>query len=328
MPTTSSNPWTPAEDAIIKARFESCKSLKEVLPFLPGRTYNALRTRANAYLGLKMKRLPQHNRTYFDIPTEVNCALAGYIAADAYISPRGRLTFNISSKDRAHLVTFTNLVGFTGRIYDYTRAYTNLKVKKYGKVTSYDGVLHIACVQIQCPEVCTKLNEHWNITTLKTRTLRPPNLTNDRLIMAYLSGFIDGDGWMVEDNSAKHTQYSIGVMGTKEMMEWTKVIFDRLVPGAHAAELQPTESENIYDYKVSGVMAYWLAKIFLSLDVPRLDRKWDKLRRLVKRVETGVVSQKFQATVVKCCPSVDTLARFGLTEGKDRLFATIRPSVA
>ncbi len=320
-------PWTPAEDIIIRDRFAVSENLKEVMPYLPGRTYNAIRTRANACLGVKMKKLPVHDTHCFDTPTEVNCSWAGYLAADGCISDKGRLALGIASKDRTHVEDLIRYMGFTGRIYDYVRPYKDLKVKKYGKISTYAGVLHTSSVQIQCPAVCVQLATHWNITPRKTHTLIPPNLTDDRLIVAYLSGFIDGDGWIVEDKSTAHTQYNIGVMGTTEMMTWVKVTFDRLVGGTDRAALQPTESTNICDYKVSGVKVYWLAKLFLSLDVPRLERKWVKLRRFIERVENGDVTQRLKGGIRAACPSEDTLIRFGLIEDRDRLFASIRPSV-
>jgi hypothetical protein len=321
-------PWTSQEDAILRERFASCSSIEEVVPYLPGRTYNAIRTRANAYLGVKIKKLPVHDTHCFDVPDEINCSWAGYLAADGCVSDKGRLTLGIASKDRAHIEALVLYMGFTGRIWDYTKSYTDLKVKKYGKVSTYSGTCHISTLQIQCPAVCVQLARHWNITPRKTRTLQPPNLTDDRLIMAYLSGFIDGDGWIIEDKSTKHPQYSIAVMGTKEMMEWTKAVFDRLTPYLITAKLQPTESDNIYDYKVSGVKAFWLAKLFLTLDIPRLDRKWDKMRRLIAEVEAGTPSQRFLTTMVNGRPSDTILTQFGLLDYANALCTTVRPSVA
>ncbi len=308
-------PWTQEEDAILIEKYITCKSLKEVMEFLPGRTYWAIRARANKYLKVKMKKLPTHNRNYFDTLTEENCCIAGFIAADGHVSEKGRMTINLATKDRERLEIIVKSIEYTGKIYDYVRPYKNLIVKKYGKESVYSGILKISTIQIQCPELCLKMKEHWNISTRKTRTLQPPNLSDPRLIIAYLSGLIDGDGWIVEDKSNEnHTQYSIAVMGTKELMTWVKLIFDEYVPNSSGANLQPTESENIYDYKINGVKVYWLAKMFLSLPIHRFERKWGKLREFVKKVDGGNVSARFKTTVSKYRPNDNILKHFGLSE--------------
>lgn len=321
--------WTPAEDAIIREHFATCSNIQAVMPRLPGRTYNAIRTRANARLGVQMKKFPQHNRAYFDIPNEVNSSIAGFIAADGCVSDIGRLSIRLASKDKDHLVKIVQLLNFTGKIYNYTNTY-DLNVKGKGSnrttITNYKGRVFTCSVQIGCPELCQKLKEHWNITPRKTYTLVPPNLTDDRLIMAYLSGMIDGDGWIVASKTRNSTQYSISLMGTKELMGWVKATFDRLIPGSNKALLQATESENIYVYRVSGVKSYWLGKMFLALDVPRLERKWGKLRELIARVESGSAFPRFKTVVIRDCPSDTTLATFGLTQDKQNLLkATSKP---
>ncbi len=307
-------PWTPTEDAILKQQFANGKDItRDVMPLLPGRTYNAIRSRATKYLGVKMKKLPIHDRTFFDVPNEINCSIAGFLAADGCISNIGRLTLGLSTKDRSHLETIVKAVQYSGRIYDYVRPY-NLIVKKYGKETPYDGTLYVSTIQIQCPELCAALARNWNITPRKTHTLLPPPLTNPRLVMAYLSGLIDGDGWIIEDKSdpTRGCRYTICVMGTKEMMEWTKAMFDLYVPHSDGAALQPNESSNIYDYGIGGAKVYWLAKLFWALDIPRLTRKWDKLKDLIGKVEGGMCSPRFRRAVARCHPSDEILAAFGL----------------
>ncbi len=331
MSTSPEMLWSPEEDAILKEKFSTCDSIKEVMPFLPKRSYNAIRSRSKNHLHIQMKVPVLHDTTYFDTPTEVNCSVAGFLAADGCVSDIGRLTIRIASKDRDHLVKIVELLKFSGKIYDYTNDY-DLNVRGKGpsidKITNYKGQSHTSSIQVGCPYLCAKLHEHWNITPRKTFTLTPPNLTDDRLILSFISGFTDGDGWItaVTDNK-QVTQYGISVMGTKEMMQWIKDIFDRLAPQCGHSKLEETNSENIYVYKISGVKVYWLSKMFLSMDIPRLERKWSKVRSLIEKVETGTASQRFKTGVVRACPSAETLALFGLTEGKNRLFASVRPSV-
>lgn len=325
--TLLSTPWTTNEDTIICERYPLAKSMKEILPLLPGRTYNAIRNRANKHLGFKMKKLPTYDKDCFDTLNETTCSIAGFLAADGCVSDNGRLTIRLSSKDRNHLVKIIQHMCFTGSIYDYRSTYS-LDVKKYGKVSHYDGTMTTSGVQIRCPEACVSLLRHFNITPRKTHTLSPPNLTEPRLVYAFLSGFIDGDGWIIEDKHIPdNPAYSIAIIGTKMMLDWMKTIFDRDIPGVKGALLQPTESEGIYDYKVSGVKVYWLAKLFLSLDIPRLERKWSKLHTFVERVESGTVSQRFKTTMAAAKPSDELLVQFDLTDQVKTHLATIRPSV-
>ena len=317
--------WTTEEDEVLRRSYEESDSIHDLVPLLIGRDYNAIRSRANL-LGLKRKILPVHNKNFFDVPNEINCSVAGFIAADGCISDMDRLTLRLSSKDRSHLIVIKDLLSFNGNVYDYKNNY-DLHVTKKGRTNVYAGTQSTCSIQISCPEVSLKLKTHWNITPRKTFTLTPPNLVNNRLILAYISGLIDGDGWIVKDKDERasgEAVYSIAIMGTKELIEWVKNTFDRLVPNSNAAQLQPTESENIYDYKVSSFKSYWLAKLFLSLDIPRLDRKWDILREWVTLVENGdCLSERGLRALIDKKPSDDILTEFGLLESTKEILEKV-----
>ena len=117
------------------------------------------------------------------------------------------------------------------------------------------------------------LDKIWNIRPLKTFDLKPPPIKNLKIVMSYLSGLIDGDGWIC---FGKEAVPGLSVMGTKELMTWVKQVFDYLTPGYTRSNLYATSSKNIYVYSIHGVRAYLIWKMFMALDIHRLSRKWSK----------------------------------------------------
>ena len=168
-------------------------------------------------------------------------------------------------------------------------------------------------VGISCDQWYHDLGYHWNITPRTTATLMPPNLTDNRLKMAYISGLTCGDGWICKTvNDSGYLSFGMGFTGTKDLLEWVQSTFNSLVPNMDAKKLSDNKSPNCRDYCVWGATFYWLAKMFLSLDIPRLERKWDLARMFVSRVEAGNVSTKMLTQIKKKRPTDAVLAEFGI----------------
>jgi len=312
MSISVSTPWSSTEDALLREKFATCKTIREVMAFLPGRTYDSIRSRAQK-LEIAIKVLPVHNRHYFDTPTEQNCAVAGFIAGNGSVtSGEPRLVFNMSSKDRAHLEAVRAALDSTANILDSeNHAFDEfVKPDADGNKKTYS----LSRMQITGGEICAKLGEHWNIFPRKTETLRPPNISDPRLVAAFISGLIDGNGWIVEYVSETDTtKYNISLGGKETMLTWVKAHFDQWAPESDAAIVRFKEADSTFNYSVGGAKVYWLAKIFLSLDIIRLERKWSKLRRYVEMVESANVSPIALSALRETHPLPEIAATFGLT---------------
>ncbi len=168
-------------------------------------------------------------------------------------------------------------------------------------------------LEIGCSKWHSDLTKHWNITPRKTATLMPPNLTDNKLKMAFISGAICGDGWICQTvNDSGYLSFGCGITGTKELLEWIQATFESLVPNMDAKKLMDNGSPNCRDYNVWGATFYWLCKMFLSLDILRLDRKWNIAQDFITLVEGGGVSTRMQSQIEKKRPTDAVLTEFGL----------------
>jgi len=308
----ASIPWSDEEIRIIRDNYEKVDCVSDMMVLLPGRTYNSIRTKARD-LGLISRFLPTHNEEFFNEPSEINCAIAGFVAADGCVTDKGRLTINIGRKDREHLVRIAKLTEYEGNVYDYQSRFS-VAIDSEGKPVRIPGTTLTSNVQIQAPTWIQDFEKHWGIVPRKTFLMKAPNISGNRLCLAYISGLIDGDGWI---GVSSPESYMIGLMGTKELMTWVKQIFDSMSPlcSRTPSHLKSVSEKNSFEYKVSGVKAYWIGKLFLTLDIPRLDRKWDNLRHFISIVEGRKTHSKRMITNLnKIKPSDDVLKEFGIYE--------------
>ncbi len=309
--------WEEVEDAIIRENYPF-KTAREMVELLPGRNLNAIKARANL---LKIvKKVPYlKNESFFETPNLINCAVAGFIAADGNINEKKqRLTINISQKDLKFLENISKLTGFNGKI-RLVKSYRKEWISLNGKRTIPEGTREMCVFSVSCEKWCSNLAKNWNITPAKTYTLMPPNLTDNKLKMAFISGQICGDGWVFKSKGKDGiTDYGLGIMGTTEQMQWILDTFQGLLSNSEPKKLMENGSPNNREFNMVGANFYWLSKLFLSLDIPRLDRKWDIAREFINLIETGQVSQNMLTSVWKRRPSDEILLEFGLVNEMGR----------
>lgn len=208
------------------------------------------------------------NEQFFDQIGNVQCYYAGLLAADGNIikyNNRTRVSIGLASKDRQYLETFKNVVKYTGPIREYTqtRDYTQILL---GKIF-YISKLVFSSV----PTWIKQLENIYNITPNKTFTLEPPNLIKKEHIFSYLAGYIDGDGYVI------NTKYGIriGVLGTKNLLEWFKNKCDLFFPINLNSNV--CLEKNIYRFRINGKKATELQDYIFTLGIPLLTRKWCKI---------------------------------------------------
>lgn len=311
--------WSKKEDKILRENYLKDVRIQSFMRLLPKREYNAIKARANL-LGMKRDIPYEKDETFFEVPNQMNCAVAGFIAADGHISKtKNRMTINLSIKDQEHLEKIQKLTGYAGPLY-FNAAQKNVRFCKNGEPYFCDS--ERKCVlSVSCPKWVIDLENNWNITKQKTFTLQGPNLTDLKLRLAFISGAIDGDGWICEpmDDPNEIKEYSLSIMGNLDFINWVRNVFDGISINIDdgRADLKFEGSGSIYSFKISGTKLYWIAKMFFTLDIIRLDRKWDKMKKLINLVESSHdIPKKRRTWLIKMCPSDDVMSQFGLLDHK------------
>jgi hypothetical protein len=256
--------WTSQEIDILKENFGKVVAKDIPLSYSP----DAIRKKAFR-LGLDgnqsklasmhnsiAKKKYHHDEHFFSIPSILNSYYAGFIAADGCVTQkRNKLQICIHSKDVEILESFTRDIQYTGPIKIHQNIYRYLAINA-------------------AATICDDLKKNFSITPAKSLTLMPPNITDKRMMGAYLIGLIDGDGSI--DKVGKHNYFRISICGTKSVLLWAKRFFDVIMPSNHPSNVIHCSNSNIYRYSVVGERAIQLYNYLMKIKVPRLSRKWNQ----------------------------------------------------
>lgn len=224
---------------------------------------------------MKFIRRYNFNHSFFATPTVLNSYYAGFIAADGYIhEERKVMTVQINQQDRIFLENIKKDTFHEGKI--------------LGPYKDDIIRLDFNCSQ----QICQDLKNSFNITGRKTFTLQPPKI-QDELALAYIIGYIDGDGsicnartkyWSKKDLNFRTSYWiSLQITGTKNLLNWIKLIFDAMEPyGKYGManvylRKENTKGQKIYSYRLGGQRALRVLRRLKNISVPKLDRKWSKV---------------------------------------------------
>lgn len=196
------------------------------------------------------------NSNFFSKPNLLNSYWAGFIAADGNLEKNtNKLIIDLANKDVRHLYKLKKYLNFNGKIryYKYSdRSYVRLGFKNL--------------------KICSDLKKNFNITSRKSLTLKPPKGLTKKQALAYIAGYIDGDGsfninTMYKKNK-KHIYLRLSILGTKNVLSFIEKILS-------AKGKIYRQNERIFQ------LVYWgdakvtlVKKQILNLDLPLLGRKW------------------------------------------------------
>lgn len=159
---------------------------------------------------LANKKYSDTDEGYFDSLSPAACYWAGFIAADGCIGTGTML--QVYQSDKEHLVRFTSAINYTGPI-----------LERFSPL-SYRSCWH---VNVYSARIVDSLWRLFGVGRKKSLTLQPPppGLTRDQQL-AYVTGYLDGDGYIAISGAGHLT---CGMVGTKLFLEWVRSVVG--VPG-------------------------------------------------------------------------------------------------
>lgn len=205
-----------------------------------------------------------HNQHYWNEPTIENSYWAGFIAADGSIRSSTKvgneLRFFLQCQDQNTITLFQRALNHDGRQYQHNT----------GKA--------IGVVIGAAKEILFDLARYYNITSAKSLTLQPPNITDIEMIKAFIIGYIDGDGWIGLDcrNARKYCYPRIMILGTESVLNWMRSIFINNL-GAMNIKISALKQNKAFRLNISGKNVYTIVSWLNMVHVPRLQRKWAKV---------------------------------------------------
>lgn len=271
--------WSKNEDEIIKELFLLKKGVSLILEKLPNRTHRQVCKRANN-LGLKkfIHNYKFLQQDLFKTPNNINSWLAGVWASDGYIN-EDQFTLQLAEKDYDFMQKVKNNLGWTGKI-SYAKKNIDGGFIRGRQISANYGT-SIMRIRKYPQQWAHDLRENWSVIPNKTYILKEPNIKNLQTCLSYISGYIDGDGWISQINTEdKPYAIHIGIVGQSKVLKWIKNIFDYLTPFDNISKIckRKDETGDTCSYTISGMRAYIIGRLFLMLDIPRMDRKWDNLK--------------------------------------------------
>jgi hypothetical protein len=221
-------------------------------------------------------RIYTRNDHAFSQLTLETCYWAGFIAADGYIDIKHHgLKVCLSPKDYDHLDHLRMFVKYSGPLH----------LSKNGKNLG---------LAVMSRTIIADLAKNFNIYTKKSLTLEPPKNLSDEQSLAYIIGYIDGDGTLsynhCKSRTGKRSSYlRLRILGTPMILNWiNKILKTHVKPKQHCKS------------KISIISIYGenllvrLKGFIIDNALPVLVRKWDK----VKFSTTPVISKARQAIEV------------------------------
>jgi len=279
--------WAKSEDKILKNNFGKM-SRKEIIKKLPNRTVCAISYRAKVigcekyshekrgFLTRGKNRKYNIDFNFFEKINEINSYWAGFIAADGCIKTKRReIVIGISEKDKKHLELFSIYLKYNGSL---------IKVpKKKSKAINGKPINSGPSVRMELygvERLINGLKKNFNIEDRKSLILKPPVNLKIKYALCYIAGYLDGDGH-IHKYKNKNNKYSVGFIGTFEVLNWIKSTLDIIAPneeGQHKGKEAKVFTKGKYPrYLIGGKRVFKLARKINKLKLPLLKRKWGKI---------------------------------------------------
>lgn len=197
------------------------------------------------------------NDNFFSVPNIINSYWAGFIAADGCIEDDKTLSFGLQLSDSSHLDRLVKDSEYTGNVYPYKEKNT-------------------ARLKISSRKWISDLMKNYNIGRRKTKHLLPPHSLSNEQSLAFITGFIDGDGTI----SKQQKKYIfLQIVGLENILQWVlSVLKDNGLILKHGCDyIHPHSS--IYKMRITGSKILPILKQIYQLSLPFMERKWGLLNQ-------------------------------------------------
>lgn len=196
-------------------------------------------------------RVHERNSNFFCFPSPQNSYWAGFIAADGNITEDNSLRIGLDCRDIGLLNRFKEEIEYSGNI----KIYKKKIGRPYCRIEIFDN------------QIVSDLRENWNITQRKTKTLIPPNIDEEDNIMAFIIGYIDGDG-----NIGKRENKQVQICGTIELLSWMKNVLIKFCNCEFKNNIYKTRG--IYTFSFVGKNSDKFFEWCKKYNGYKLERKW------------------------------------------------------
>jgi hypothetical protein len=239
--------WLDEDIQYLKTNFGKIKA-SEIACIL-GRSYDAIHKKAQSLklVGDKgINRKYSVNDKFFSVLDIKRGYWSGFIAADGCIT-NNYIKIMLSIVDIDILNQFKKDIEYTGPIY----------IDKKRKRCS---------LEFRSKQMINDLNSIWNIRPKKSLVLGPPiqNIGKNN-ILAYIKGYIDGDGSIYKEN--KRDYLRISIIGTIQLLTWIK-------ENLNIRSSNIMKNKNVYTLRYSGKYANIIYNELFDIDTFVLKRKW------------------------------------------------------
>ena len=198
------------------------------------------------------------NDEFFSELTVRSAYWAGLLAADGCLGKD--ITIELKAIDEAVLQKFMADLGHPG-----TLSYRIMQNSTGGRGL-YAGL------RFQSRKITKDLEERYRLTKRKSKTLAPPDLQDKELILAYISGLLEGDGSVKVDR--RGSLFAILVTASHELATWLADQIARLV-GVDTRVCEAGSRGNVH-YTVGwyGRSAEKVLGALREVSVGAMERKW------------------------------------------------------
>lgn len=275
--TTYKN-WTTEEDNLLRKVAAEGIEYKDICQkYFPDRTASSLQSRASK-LNLKSSHRYRKNffdESFWDIPNLLNSFWAGTMAADGNVGETdgvaSSLNWEISIVDLKYMEKFNKDTKHTGVIRNYIKTNRSGSVSKMIKIGIYNK------------KWIEKLGKNFNVTPRKANRVSIPDNFSHELKMAWLIGYINGDGCIHLSKKCFYQnqwqqRLSIGFTSASfDIIKWiTDFSNNKFNPKRKKLrKMRTTQGVNPYYHITVGGQPAVQMFIYLSqFNVPILERKW------------------------------------------------------
>lgn len=202
------------------------------------------------------------NDNYFTKYTLNSCYWAGFLAADGCLRDSNEMVLQLNNQDVKQLELFKNHISSTHPIKSCPNNMSKL-VWASGNMKK-------------------DLINNFNVTPHKTFTLKPPPIKDWNFKLAFLIGLIDGDGCItktiVKPKIWTYEKLTFSIFATHDILVWMTDIFKKIQKNINI------KSDHLYRhtkthaaFQASSYEMFQILKKLNNINVPKMQRKWDKV---------------------------------------------------